>query len=42
MKNSNFITKITSIDNKRYGISEDGIINTKATILDITKTDTKI
>lgn len=41
MKNSNFITKISSINNERYGIDEDGVINTKATILDITKTDTK-
>ena len=41
MKNSNFITKISSIDNKRYGIGEDGVINTKAKIIDVTKTDTK-
>ena len=34
MKNYNFITKIKAIDDKQYGINEEGVINTKATILD--------
>ena len=41
MKNYNFITKIKAIDDKQYGINEDGVINTKATIIDMTKTSTK-
>ena len=41
MKNYNFITKIKAIDDKQYGINEEGVINTKATILDMTKTNSK-
>lgn len=41
MKNKNQITRIDSIDGKSYGINEDGIINTKAKISDVTKTDSK-
>ena len=41
MKHKNFITRIDSIDEAKYGISEDGIMNSKAKISDITKTDTK-
>ena len=42
MKNKNQITRIDSLDGNTYGINEDGIINIKAKISDVTKTDTKI
>ena len=32
MKNKNLITRINSVDGNRYGINEDGIMNTKAKI----------
>ena len=41
MKNENFITRINSIDGKKYGIQENGIINAKAITSDIIKTNTK-
>jgi len=41
MKNSNIITKINSIDGKKYGIKENGVINSKAKTIDINVTQTK-
>lgn len=41
MKNKNLITRIDALDDKTYGINEEGIINTKAEIAEVTKTDTK-
>ena len=41
MKNKNIITRVDALEGKKYGINEQGIINTKAKISDITKTDTK-
>ena len=41
MKNDNFITRINSIDSMEYGIKENGVINSKAETLDITKVDEK-
>jgi len=41
MKNKNMITRINAIDGNKYGINEDGIMNTKVKILDVTKTETK-
>lgn len=41
MKNDNIITRINSIEEKKYGIDENGVINLKAVTIDIKKTDTK-
>lgn len=41
MKNTSLITRINSLDDNTYGISENAVINSKAITLDITKTDTK-
>ena len=41
MKKSNHITRIDSINENSYGIKENGVINIKAKISDITKIDTK-
>ena len=41
MKNINLVTRINSIDDKTYGIQENGTINSKATTVDISKKDTK-
>lgn len=41
MKNKNQITRIDSINGNTYGINEEGIINTKAKISDVTKIDSK-
>lgn len=41
MKNKNQITRIYSINGNTYGINEEGIINTKAKISDVTKIDSK-
>ena len=41
MKIGNFVTRINSIDGNQYGIKENGVINSNAKILDITKTDEK-
>ena len=41
MKTGNIVTRINSIDNSRYGISENGVINIKAQTSDIKKTNTK-
>lgn len=41
MKKMNLITRIKQLDEKTYGIDEFGIINTKAEILDVKKTETK-
>ena len=41
MKNKNLVTRINAIDGNKYGINEDGIMNTKAKISDVTKTETK-
>lgn len=41
MKNENFITRINSIDGNKYGIKENGVINSKADTLDIEKVDEK-
>lgn len=41
MKNKNQITRVDSINGNTYGINEQGIINTKAKISDVTKIDSK-
>lgn len=41
MKKGNIITKVKSIDGKEYGISENGITNKNAEIIDIQKTNEK-
>lgn len=41
MKNQNLITRINSIDGNKYGINEDGVINTQAITSDVTRTKTK-
>ena len=41
MKNDNIITRINSIDERTYGIDENGVINSKAVTIDIKKIDTK-
>jgi len=41
MKKGNAITRINSIDGKKYGISENGVINTKAQTSDVKKTNFK-
>ena len=41
MKNKNQITRVDSINGNTYGINEEGIINTKAKISDVTKIDSK-
>lgn len=41
MKNMNLITRINSINGNKYGISENGVINSKAKTSDISKTNTK-
>lgn len=41
MKTGNFVTRINSIDGSKYGINENGVINSNAKILDITKIDEK-
>ena len=41
MKNSNYITRIDSINGTNYGIKENGVINIKAKIADIKKTNTQ-
>ena len=41
MKNENLVTRIDALDDKTYGINEKGVINIKATIVDVTKIDTK-
>ena len=41
MKNENLITRIDAINDKTYGINKKGIINIKATIVDVTKINTK-
>lgn len=41
MKDGNFATKIKAIDEKTYGIKENGVINSKAETIDITKTNEK-
>lgn len=42
MKNNNYITRINSIDGKKYGIKENGVINSNADTLDITILEEKI
>lgn len=41
MKNENFVTRINSIDGTKYGIDENGVINTKAETTDIKQTNSK-
>lgn len=41
LKDSNIVTRIKSIDDKTYGISENGVTNSKAETLDITKVKTR-
>lgn len=41
MKNTNLVIRINSIDENKYGISETGVINSKAETLDVYKTTTK-
>lgn len=41
MKDINLATRINPIDEKTYGIDEEGVTNSKAIILDVTKTETK-
>ena len=41
MKNKNLITRIDSLDGNDYAINEQGILNTKAKISDVKKTDSK-
>lgn len=41
MKKSNFITKITPLENGDYGISKNGTINSKAKYIDIKERETK-
>ena len=41
MKNMNLITRIKPIDDTTYGITEQGVINSRAITTDVTKTDTK-
>lgn len=41
MKNNNLITRIAAIDENTYGIKENGVINIKALISDISLTNTK-
>lgn len=41
MKNNNHVTKIYSIDDKKYGISDDGVINANAKVSDISVSNTK-
>lgn len=41
MKNSNLVTKIQALDEKKYGIKENGVTDSKAKTIDITVTSTK-
>lgn len=41
MKSINLITRINPVDEKKYGINEQGVINIKAVTADVTKTETK-
>ena len=41
MKNTNEVTRINSIDGKKYGIKENGVINIKAETSDVKITNTK-
>lgn len=41
MKNINLVTRIDSVEGAQYGISESGVINTKAKTSDVSKTNTK-
>lgn len=41
MKNNNLITRISAIENNKYGISDSGVINIKASISDVYLTNKK-
>lgn len=41
MKKTNLVTRITAVDETKYGIDEEGIINSKAKTTDAKKTNTK-
>ena len=41
MKNNNYVTRINSIAGNKYGIKENGVINSKADILDVTIVEEK-